>query len=820
MANDTTNNGYKNTHFPGDVSVSRNVNIGGTLTQQGSAHIKGSVKIDGWLDAKNIKGDLVNKGLFENEEGLKKALPKPKSGWYALVLDRSDNETFKPKVYLVKSGEWHFTEQYFDGIDIDYDYYNDLSEAVDNLQNDVDDIKSHIDISLYSCSDFTDKDFNVGDMGVAAYVNPLKNMAYIKSDYYRCFWLKVNEGDVLSTYTLGYSDNVSIGFSANKTIDDFQSLVADNGHKLRTATAESDGYFFVGLIYKDEQGTLFDNKVWIVAKSDFKTIDLDESDAISRFYGNAVGNIGDTVTITGPTGQTSLVFEVHKGDTVQAVVRQYGDTAAVSFSTDMPQVGSEVLILDNGDQTLNKNVTGIAPADGYIMLTYLNQFTDGISDIKMVSSKSAYNDRRIAALENTVENHTKKIDCLDSRNFIHFTPAPMPSGNDMANWSGNDVIENIYEPLRQQYPQYITRRSLGKDTSGSYDIWLYEFNNSVDEWFDIADKDYFISAIIQPGTNGLTERQCGIKKSTFDNVFSTIEHKSVYFLLNPSPRVLEKETSREEMTYNEEIYYIFTFDKKINLNSNGGIEVWWTKESKTFDQHGMIISGIHADEISGYIGTGLALKYMIEHHEENPTLDYIFNHVKLSVVPIVNVWGANQSQKVRNNYNNINLSDWSKNTEEHQAINRYVETVKNELSFFLDFHTSEFWADYGFVYAVTVPHSPLYPAIVATANYLCRHWFPQLPPYNWNIGGKEDSTAGSINAHIYMNNNYGITGAVVESCGLDLMKYGICEKWSAKYMTYVVENYLNFIIATCGIRIKNNSKAIIISDVFDKHTMT
>lgn len=548
--------------------------------------------------------------------------------------------------------------------------------------------------------------------------------------------------------------------------------------------------------------------------------DLTEKDAVSQFYGNAVGTIGETVVITGPTGQTSLVYQVCKGDVITAFVRQYGDTAALAFSTEMPKVASSVTILDNGYQTMQKKVTGAAPKDGYIMLTYLNEFPDGISDIKMTTSKDNYNNGRIDRIESAVENHSEKIDYLNFRNFIHFTAASMENGEAYANMTGNEVIEQIYEPLRQQYPQYISRRSLGKDASDSYDIWLYEFNNSVDEWFGMANRDYFINAIIKPSTNGLSEKQCGIKKSTFDNIFSAIEHKSVYFLLSPSPRVLGKEISKEEITYNNEVYYKFTFDKKINLNSNGGIEVWWTKEAKTFDQHGMIISGIHANESSGYIGLGLALKFMIEHHEENPTLDYIFNHVKLSVVPIVNIWGANQNPKVSENRYGKNLSNWNNWTAEHVAIDNYVKTVKDELSFFLDFHTAEHWADYGFVYAVTVPHSPLYPAIVATANYLCKHWFPEMPPFNWNIGGKEDSTSGSINAHIYMNNNYGITGVVVESCGLDLMKYGNCEKWSSKYMTYVVENYLNFIIAICGLRVKNNSKTIISSDVFDKYTMT
>ena len=42
-------------------------------------------------------------------------------------------------------------------------------------------------------------------------------------------------------------------------------------------------------------------------------------------------------------------------------------------------------------------------------------------------------------------------------------------------WNYSEYIENIYEPLRKKYPDYITRHSIGFDTSGEYEMWAYEF---------------------------------------------------------------------------------------------------------------------------------------------------------------------------------------------------------------------------------------------------------------------------------------------------------------------------------------------------------
>lgn len=70
-------------HIDGDVAIGRNVSVGGDANVQGSARIGHDLKVEGWLEAKNIKG--VNKGLFASAAALREAYPQPHDGWFAGV---------------------------------------------------------------------------------------------------------------------------------------------------------------------------------------------------------------------------------------------------------------------------------------------------------------------------------------------------------------------------------------------------------------------------------------------------------------------------------------------------------------------------------------------------------------------------------------------------------------------------------------------------------------------------------------------------------------------------------------------------------------
>ena len=42
-------------------------------------------------------------------------------------------------------------------------------------------------------------------------------------------------------------------------------------------------------------------------------------------------------------------------------------------------------------------------------------------------------------------------------------------------WTYSELLENVYEPLRRRFPNYITRENIGVDESGKYDMWAYTF---------------------------------------------------------------------------------------------------------------------------------------------------------------------------------------------------------------------------------------------------------------------------------------------------------------------------------------------------------
>lgn len=83
----------------GDVAVGRNVSIGGKATVRGSATIGHNLKVEGWLDAPNVKGP--NKGLFKTGSQLREAYPTPHEGWWALV-----GNTLPAQVYMADGGAW------------------------------------------------------------------------------------------------------------------------------------------------------------------------------------------------------------------------------------------------------------------------------------------------------------------------------------------------------------------------------------------------------------------------------------------------------------------------------------------------------------------------------------------------------------------------------------------------------------------------------------------------------------------------------------------------------------------------------------------
>ena len=59
-------------------------------------------------------------------------------------------------------------------------------------------------------------------------------------------------------------------------------------------------------------------------------------------------------------------------------------------------------------------------------------------------------------------------------------------------WSADTVLNELYEPVRQRHPDYITRQVIGKDQSGKYDMYAYIY----------APEHYETTMFLNGGTHG------------------------------------------------------------------------------------------------------------------------------------------------------------------------------------------------------------------------------------------------------------------------------------------------------------------------------
>lgn len=70
--------------------------------------------------------------------------------------------------------------------------------------------------------------------------------------------------------------------------------------------------------------------------------------------------------------------------------------------------------------------------------------------------------------------------------------------DDIDEITSDEFIERFYEPLREKYPNYVTCRVIGKDASGDYDMYVYEFT---------PEGGYDYSIYLQAGVHGNWEQQ-------------------------------------------------------------------------------------------------------------------------------------------------------------------------------------------------------------------------------------------------------------------------------------------------------------------------
>lgn len=88
-----------------ELHVGKDATVGGDAKIRGTLHIGHNARVEGWLDAPNIRTPF--KGLFETSEKLKASYMDPRPGWHALV-----GKTIPAQIWVVKNGEWQWSGNY------------------------------------------------------------------------------------------------------------------------------------------------------------------------------------------------------------------------------------------------------------------------------------------------------------------------------------------------------------------------------------------------------------------------------------------------------------------------------------------------------------------------------------------------------------------------------------------------------------------------------------------------------------------------------------------------------------------------------------
>lgn len=215
----------KTTQLDGDVSVGRNTSIGGNITIQGGGHVKGTLVIDGWLDAKNIKGS--NKGIFTTAEKLREAYPRPHDGWWAVV-----GKTLPSPIYIGDGGEWVATGESggsptFENVDEQIQHIvDDAKSKIDNAKKPIEDMVAALPIA----QELGDSATSV--MSQAAVKKAIENV-------------KIPDSLTNDVSVLKELDNTFSVLTEDKFVASSQDTAYNNGFAFEIYRNLSDGVVFV-----------------------------------------------------------------------------------------------------------------------------------------------------------------------------------------------------------------------------------------------------------------------------------------------------------------------------------------------------------------------------------------------------------------------------------------------------------------------------------------------------------------------------------------------------------------------------------------------
>jgi hypothetical protein len=85
----------------GNIENVNNLSMSGNANIDGNAVVGHNLKVEGWLEAPNVKA--TNKGVFLTEAALQAAYPHPMDGWIAGVVVSGSNNV---ELYVATGGSW------------------------------------------------------------------------------------------------------------------------------------------------------------------------------------------------------------------------------------------------------------------------------------------------------------------------------------------------------------------------------------------------------------------------------------------------------------------------------------------------------------------------------------------------------------------------------------------------------------------------------------------------------------------------------------------------------------------------------------------
>lgn len=437
----------KTTQIDGDVSVGRNVSLGGKAKIAGSVSIGHNLKVDGWLEAPNIKG--ANKGIFLTVQELREAYPNPHDGWMAGV-----GASTPFTAYVGKGGDWVATSGTIE-VNIDLP---EIEAAIEGIEEDVEansqsmealeERASALESALLTETEY-DKDtlilgkyYNIGAVGGTVLVTPGTSTQNVNCGKY-----KVKKGRKITISVVGGTSNArGWGLTDNDLVVLSRSDESvDTRQNPVTLTPTVDGWLLVNC--KDEGLNDFfariemskldtiENEIANI-EEDVNTNTSNIEDSISRIniiesemvsveshddteltvgkYYN-IGAVGTTVPIN-PGSSTQQMncgrFAVKKGIKVRVAVMGGTSNARGYALTDNDRV--VIIRSEAAIDTLLNPVTLIPTVDGWL---YINCHDNGLNNFSVSIDISKFKNlsERVTNLEGSVTEVGESLEEVEDR---------------------------------------------------------------------------------------------------------------------------------------------------------------------------------------------------------------------------------------------------------------------------------------------------------------------------------------------------------------------------------------------------------------------